>query len=75
MATNVPSIIFTPQGPILPTEQAILAGELLDIDQAFGGGTNPALETPQGQIASSNTAIIGDASANQPKRCSRNLFR
>ena len=60
MATNVPSIIFTPQGPILPTEQAILAGELLDIDQAFGGGTNPALETPQGQIASSNTAIIGD---------------
>jgi hypothetical protein len=32
-----------------------------DIDQAFGGGLNPALETPQGQLASSFAAIKGNA--------------
>lgn len=46
-----------------PTESAILAGVQADIDTAFGGGVNPALETPQGQLASSTTAIIGDTNA------------
>lgn len=30
------------------------------MNAAFGGGLNPALETPQGQLASSQTAVIGD---------------
>lgn len=30
------------------------------MNAAFGGGLNPALETPQGQLASSQAAIIGD---------------
>jgi uncharacterized phage protein gp47/JayE len=60
MTTNVPSVQFTDAGLVLPTESAILTGVQQDIDAAFGGGVNPALETPQGQIASSTTAIIGD---------------
>lgn len=60
MATSVPAIKFTPTGLVLPQESAILSGVQKDIDQAFGGGVNPALETPQGQLAQSTTAIIGD---------------
>ena len=30
------------------------------MNAAFGGGLNPALETPQGQLASSQTAVIAD---------------
>jgi len=60
MTTNVPSVQFTDAGLVLPTESAILAGVQQDMDAAFGGGLNPALETPQGQLASSTTAIIGD---------------
>lgn len=59
--TSVPAVQFTQTGLLLPTESAILAGVQADINTAFGGGVNPALETPQGQIASSTTAIIGEA--------------
>ncbi len=59
MATNVPDVQFTDAGLVLPAESAILAGVQLDINAAFGGGVNPALETPQGQLASSTSAIIG----------------
>lgn len=58
--TNVPAIQFTPAGVILPPESAILAGRQADYDAAFGGGLNPALSTPQGQLATSDTAIIAD---------------
>ena len=61
MATNVPPVTFGPNGFIAPTEQAILTGVQADIDAAFGGGLNPSLETPQGQLATSETAIIGQA--------------
>ena len=60
MATSVPQLQWTETGLIAPTEAAILAGTQADIDAAFGGGLNPALETPQGQIASSEAAIIAD---------------
>lgn len=61
MATSqVPRVQFTPEGLVLPQESDILAGVQADMDSAFGGGLNPALETPQGQLASSTTAIIGD---------------
>lgn len=48
---------------MLPTETAILTGVQADINTAFGGGVNPALETPQGQLASSEAAIIADKNA------------
>lgn len=62
-ATSVPQIVFTPQGPIIPSDLDILAGAQIDIDYAFGGGVNPALNTPQGQLASSLTAITSDKDA------------
>ena len=58
--TNVPACTFGPNGFAAPSEQAILAGRQADLNAAFGGNLNMALETPQGQIASSDTAIIGD---------------
>lgn len=60
MATSVPPIEFTDAGVVLPTEAAILEGVQTDIDSAFGGGVNPQLSSPQGQIASSDTAIIAE---------------
>lgn len=63
MPTNVPDIEFTQAGLVLPQEADILAGVQADMDAAFGGGLNPALETPQGQLATSLTAIIGDKNA------------
>jgi hypothetical protein len=59
-STSVPAIQFTPQGLILPSDTDILAGVQEDINYAFGGGVNPALITPQGQLASSGAAIISD---------------
>lgn len=61
--TNVPVPTFGPTGFILPAESAILAGRLEDISQAFGGHLSQNLETPQSQLASSDTAIIGNANA------------
>lgn len=61
--SSVPVIQWTPTGLVLPTEAAILAGVQADMNAAFGGNLNPALQTPQGQIASSETAIIADKNA------------
>lgn len=59
---TVPGPSFTDQGFIPPNEQTdILPAVQAEIDAAFGGGLNPALETPQGQIATSQTAAIGNA--------------
>ncbi len=63
LISSVPKIVFTPAGLVIPTESAILAGVQADINAAFGGGVNPALETPQGQLASSQSAVIGDKNA------------
>lgn len=60
MATNVPAIAWINGAPVLPAETDILAGVQADINAAFGGGVNPGLTTPQGQIAQSETAIIGE---------------
>lgn len=60
MTTNVPAITWVNGSPVLPTEQEILTGVITDIDVAFGGGVNPSLTTPQGQLAQTETAIIGD---------------
>lgn len=61
--TNVPPVQFTPAGLVVPPESAVLAGVQADYNDAFGGDLNPALETPQGQLASSTAAIIADANA------------
>jgi hypothetical protein len=67
----VPPPTFGPTGFIAPPESVILAGVQSDIDAAFGGGLNPALSTPQGQIATSQTAIIGDMLATFLWYCSQ----
>jgi hypothetical protein len=58
--TNVPPIVFNPTGVELPQESAILDGVLADMDAALGGGMSKTLTSPQGQLAQSLTAIVGD---------------
>lgn len=61
--TNVPPLTITLTGVVQPDETDIFAGVAADISAAFGGDINPADETPQGQLATSEAAIIGDANA------------
>jgi hypothetical protein len=58
--SSVPALEFTQTGVTVPAETDILAGVLDDNNTAFGGNLNPSLETPQGQLASTLTAIIAD---------------
>lgn len=60
LTSSVPQIQFTLAGLVIPAESDVLSGVQSDIDAAFGGGLAPALETPQGQLASSQAAVIGD---------------
>lgn len=62
-ASNVPSITFSSNGFVAPATGAVLTGVLADFDQAFGGGLNLSLTTPQGQLATSLTAILDDKNA------------
>jgi hypothetical protein len=59
-ASSVPRPVFGPAGFIAPAESDVLAGTFADINAAFGGNLDPGLSTPQGQLASSFTAVIGD---------------
>lgn len=61
--TSVPPIEFTPTGLVLPPETALLAGTQADMNAAFGGNLNPALNTPQGQLATTTAAIIAQANS------------
>lgn len=58
--TNVPDIVFTPTGVVLPSETAILAGVQADMNAAAGGNLSQTLTSPQGQQAQSLTVIVGD---------------
>lgn len=60
VSTNVPPVTFGPNGFVAPAAQDILTGVMADINAAFGGHLNTALNSPQGQLASSETAIIED---------------
>jgi uncharacterized phage protein gp47/JayE len=60
MPTNVPDLTFTATGFVAPTESAILSGVQQDQMAAFGAGLTTGLSTPQGQLAQSQTAIIGN---------------
>jgi len=57
--TAVPPIVLTDTGFVIPQESEILAGVRVDLNAAFGGNLNPALETPQGQLATTEAAAIG----------------
>lgn len=63
MPTNVPVPVFGPNGFVAPDETAILAGVLADLNAAYQTTLDPDLTTVQGQWASSETAVIGDANA------------
>lgn len=60
MTTAVPQPAFTATGFVAPTQAAILVGVQSDLNAAFGGDLNPALESPQGQLASSEAAVVGN---------------
>lgn len=60
ITTSVPQLTIDDAGVTIPDETDILAGVQADINAAFGGGVNPGLTTPQGQLAQSITAIIGN---------------
>jgi len=62
MTTNVPAPSFGVTGFVAPSEADVLAGVEADMNAAFGGNLNfDNQETPQGQLATSTTAIIGNA--------------
>ena len=61
--TAVPDIQFTPNGLILPTDTAILAGVQSDQQNAFGGNLSLSLSSPQGQLAQALAAIVSDKNA------------
>lgn len=57
----VPTPTFGPNGFITPSEPDILVAVKEEINAAFGGNLNMADETPQGQLAVSQAAAIGNA--------------
>ena len=58
--TSVPSITFTDVGFVAPSGPAILAGVQADVNGAFGNVLTYTLNTPQGQLASSEAAVIAN---------------
>nr|WP_298794631.1 baseplate J/gp47 family protein [uncultured Acetobacter sp.] len=59
--TSVPAPVLDATGFIMPEEADMLTGILADFNAAFGNTLNTDLSTPQGQLATSLTAILGDA--------------
>ncbi len=48
VTTNVPQVTWGDTGFQIPTTAQVLAGVEEDINSAFGGNLNMALDTPQG---------------------------
>lgn len=61
--TLVPTFTFGSTGFVAPSGPAVLAGVQGDIDAAFGRNLNYNLNTPQGQLASSEAAVISNTYA------------
>ena len=59
-STNVPQVAWAATGFQAPAELDILTGVQADQNAAFNGVLNLALTEPQGQLASSLTAIVGN---------------
>jgi uncharacterized phage protein gp47/JayE len=64
--SNVPAISWSTTGVSLPSTPAVLTGVLADWNYAFNGNLNTALNTPQGQLASSQAYSITKSNANWP---------
>lgn len=59
--TAVPTVSWNPAvGFVVPPPQNVLVGFQSDISTAMGGGLNPGLSTPQGQLATSEAAVYDD---------------
>jgi hypothetical protein len=58
--TSVPTVSFTANGFVAPTESAIITGLNADFNAAFGGNLNTDPSTPQGQLIASIAAILGN---------------
>jgi hypothetical protein len=63
VGTNVPNITWSNTGFTIPSGPAVLAGVQADISAAFVQPLNFNLNTPQGQIASSEAATISNVYA------------
>lgn len=63
VGTLVPTFTFGPTGFVAPTGPVVLAGVQGDINAAFGNSLNYNLNTPQGQLASSEAAVISNTYA------------
>jgi hypothetical protein len=63
MTTAVPSPVFSTNGFVIPSGPAVLTGVQADINAAFGNNLNFNLNTPQGQLASSEAAVISNVYA------------
>ena len=63
MTTNVPTVTFGPLGFQVPAADAVLVGVQADISAAFGSTLSYTLNTPQGQLASSEAAVIVNTNA------------
>lgn len=61
--TNVPAVSFGATGFIAPQPPAVLAGIQADINAAFGQTLSYTLNTPQGQLASSEAALVVNTNA------------
>lgn len=63
MPSTVPDPVLTPSGFITPDDAVILQAVLKDVSACFGGALNPALNTPQGQLATTLAASIASKNA------------
>ncbi|HFW9432754.1 TPA: baseplate J/gp47 family protein, partial [Shigella flexneri] len=59
-STAVPAVQISDSGLNVPDEADILSGRLADFSAALGGAMSTSLSSPQGQLASSESAIIAD---------------
>src|SRR3978361_2002620 len=61
--SSVPAPSFSTAGFVAPSKQDVFNGIQEDLNSAFGGGMNFAVDSRQGQLASSLTAIVNDKNA------------
>lgn len=61
--TNVPAVEFGSTGFVAPATSALLTGIQADLNVAFGQTLSYDLRTPQGQIASTEAAILANTNA------------
>lgn len=56
----IPKVVITDQGPQVPSLEATLSGVWDLLKSAFGQDLNTSMNTPQGQLATSLSAILTD---------------